>query len=96
MRKNPSGHPGRARNGRRRRAADVRRFHEEIGTSMVGSFGLLIRSTTGIPIPSPVCTRKHDEISRKESPRRNGRNEISDGGGVSGGRRGRRGEERKI
>ncbi|KZV53523.1 putative LRR receptor-like serine/threonine-protein kinase [Dorcoceras hygrometricum] len=36
-------------------------FHEEIGTSTVGGFGLLIRSTTGIPIPSPVCTRKLDE-----------------------------------
>ncbi|KZT76678.1 hypothetical protein F511_46297 [Dorcoceras hygrometricum] len=36
-------------------------FHEEIGTSTVGGFGLLIRSTTGIPIPSPVYTRKLDE-----------------------------------
>ncbi|KZV20494.1 hypothetical protein F511_34751 [Dorcoceras hygrometricum] len=36
-------------------------FHEEIGTSTVGCVGLLIRSTTGIPIPSSVCTRKHDE-----------------------------------
>ncbi|KZV32472.1 hypothetical protein F511_16524 [Dorcoceras hygrometricum] len=69
-------------------------FHEEIGTSTVGGFGLLIWSTTGIPISSPICTRKLDEIPRTESPRRNGRNKISDGGG--GGRRrrrGRRGEE---
>ncbi|KZV56692.1 hypothetical protein F511_40181 [Dorcoceras hygrometricum] len=36
-------------------------FHEEIGTSTVGYVGLLIRSTIGIPIPSSVCTRKHDE-----------------------------------
>ncbi|KZV17973.1 hypothetical protein F511_40815 [Dorcoceras hygrometricum] len=36
-------------------------FHEEIGTSTVGCVGLLIRSTTGIPIPSPVCTRRHDD-----------------------------------
>ncbi|KZV17398.1 squamosa promoter-binding-like protein 5-like [Dorcoceras hygrometricum] len=33
-------------------------FHEEIGTSTVGDFGLLIRSTIGIPIPLPVCNKK--------------------------------------
>ncbi|KZV37627.1 Cysteine-rich receptor-like protein kinase [Dorcoceras hygrometricum] len=36
-------------------------FHEEIGTSTVGGFGILIRSTIGIPIPSLLCTRKLDE-----------------------------------
>ncbi|KZV46137.1 hypothetical protein F511_29099 [Dorcoceras hygrometricum] len=36
-------------------------FHKEIGTSTVGGFSILIRSMTGIPIPSPVCTRKLDE-----------------------------------
>ncbi|KZV06986.1 hypothetical protein F511_45534 [Dorcoceras hygrometricum] len=46
---------------RRVRAHGSDQFHEEIGTSTVGSFGLLILSTTGIPIPSPVYTRKLDE-----------------------------------
>ncbi|KZV58150.1 hypothetical protein F511_02743 [Dorcoceras hygrometricum] len=44
-----------------RRAPGSDKFHEKIGTSTVGDFGLLIRSMTGIPIPSPVCTRKLDE-----------------------------------
>ncbi|KZV33895.1 hypothetical protein F511_28054 [Dorcoceras hygrometricum] len=43
------------------KAPGSEQFHEEIGTSTVGGFGLLIRSTTGIPIPSSVCTRKLDE-----------------------------------
>ncbi|KZV35764.1 protein HOTHEAD-like, partial [Dorcoceras hygrometricum] len=43
------------------RAPGSDQFHEEIGTSTVGGFGLLIRSTTGIQIPSLVCTRKVDE-----------------------------------
>ncbi|KZV58529.1 hypothetical protein F511_19469 [Dorcoceras hygrometricum] len=70
--------------------------HEEIDTSTVGGFGLLIRSTTGIPIPSPVCTRKLDEdftdgISSPEWSER----DSSGGGGRRRRRQGRRAEERK-
>ncbi|KZV39076.1 hypothetical protein F511_30449 [Dorcoceras hygrometricum] len=42
-------------------------FYEEIGTSTVGGFGLLIRSTTGIPIPSPVELENSTKVSRTES-----------------------------
>ncbi|KZV42981.1 hypothetical protein F511_22905 [Dorcoceras hygrometricum] len=72
-------------------------FHEEIGTSTVGGFGLLIRSTIGIPIPSPVCTIKLDEdfTDRISSPERSEqdfrrRRWAAGGGGDGGG-----GEERK-
>ncbi|KZV32743.1 resolvase [Dorcoceras hygrometricum] len=50
-------------------------FHEGIDTSMVERLDRrLIRSTTRISTPSPVCTRKPMKISRTESPRRDGRN----------------------
>ncbi|KZV40779.1 hypothetical protein F511_25261 [Dorcoceras hygrometricum] len=42
----------------------------------LNSYGLLIRSTIGISIPSPVCTRKPTKVSWTESPRRNGRNKF--------------------
>ncbi|KZV30183.1 hypothetical protein F511_04222 [Dorcoceras hygrometricum] len=74
------------------------KFHEEIGTSTAGGFDLLIRSTTGIPIPSPVCTRKLDEYfkdgislpkrSERDFLRRRAAAAGSDGGGGGG-------EERK-
>ncbi|KZV33865.1 hypothetical protein F511_24499 [Dorcoceras hygrometricum] len=61
---------------------------------MVGGFGLIIRSTTGIPIPSPVCTRKLDEdfTDRISSPERSERDfrRAAGGDGGDGG-----GEERK-
>ncbi|KZV21963.1 hypothetical protein F511_41455 [Dorcoceras hygrometricum] len=72
-------------------------FHEEIGTSTVGGFDLLIRSTTGISIPSQSALENSTNISRTESPCRNGQNKISDDDGGQRRRRGneRRGEERK-
>ncbi|KZV53975.1 hypothetical protein F511_37038 [Dorcoceras hygrometricum] len=77
-------------------------FYEEIGTSTVGGFVLIIRSTTGIRIPSSVCTRKLDEdfmdgISSPERSERDFRRrrraaEASAAGGDGGGGGG---EERK-
>ncbi|KZV37789.1 ninja-family protein Os03g0419100-like [Dorcoceras hygrometricum] len=52
-------------------------FHEGIGTSTVERLDRnLIRSTTRISNPSPVCTRKPTKISLMESPRRDGRNKF--------------------
>ncbi|KZV35916.1 hypothetical protein F511_36601 [Dorcoceras hygrometricum] len=53
----------------------------------LNGFGHIIRSTTGISIPSPVCTRKSTKVSRTESPCRNGRNKFR--------RRRRRGGEKR-
>ncbi|KZV14327.1 hypothetical protein F511_43649 [Dorcoceras hygrometricum] len=61
----------------------------KLALQRLNSYGLLIRSTTQISIPSPVCTRKPTKVSRTESPRRNGRNKFRRR------RRQRRGEERK-
>ncbi|KZV26982.1 hypothetical protein F511_39247 [Dorcoceras hygrometricum] len=50
---------------------------EGIGTSTVERLDQrLIRSTTIISTPSPVCTRKPTKISRTESPRRDGQNKF--------------------
>ncbi|KZV36014.1 protein NETWORKED 1A-like [Dorcoceras hygrometricum] len=52
-------------------------FHERIGTSTIEWMDRrLIRSTTRISTPSPVCTRKPMKISQTESPRRDGRNKF--------------------
>ncbi|KZV37081.1 intraflagellar transport protein 140 [Dorcoceras hygrometricum] len=52
-------------------------FHEDIGTSTVERLDRrLIRSTTRISTPPPVCTRKPTKISWTESPRRDGRNKF--------------------
>ncbi|KZV58528.1 hypothetical protein F511_19468 [Dorcoceras hygrometricum] len=89
------------------RAPGSDQFYEEIGTSIVGGFCLLIWSTTGIPIPSPVCTRKLDEdftdgISSPERSeryfrrqRRRRRQAASEAGGRRRRRWQRRGYERK-
>ncbi|KZV23788.1 hypothetical protein F511_22452 [Dorcoceras hygrometricum] len=81
-------------------------FHEEIGTSTVGGFGLLIRSTTesqflrrlenSTKVSRTESSRRFTlenstKVSRTESPCRNVRNKISDGGGDGGGG----GEERR-
>ncbi|KZV29333.1 KH domain-containing protein-like [Dorcoceras hygrometricum] len=64
----------------------------KLSLQLLNSYDLLIRSTTGISIPSPICTRKPTKVSRTESPLRNGRNKFHDGGG----RQGRRGREKIL
>ncbi|KZV48023.1 tropomyosin alpha-4 chain [Dorcoceras hygrometricum] len=48
----------------------------KLALQRLNSYGLLIRSTTGISIPSPIYTRKPTKVSRTKSPRRNGRNKF--------------------
>ncbi|KZV21434.1 hypothetical protein F511_18671 [Dorcoceras hygrometricum] len=61
----------------------------KLALQRLNSYGLLIRSTTGISIPSLVCIRKPTKVSRTKSPRRNGRNKLRR-------RRGRGGREKYL
>ncbi|KZV19711.1 hypothetical protein F511_36304 [Dorcoceras hygrometricum] len=45
----------------------------KLALQRLNNYGLLIRSTIGISIPSLVCTRKPTKVSRAESPCRDGR-----------------------
>ncbi|KZV50379.1 hypothetical protein F511_08024 [Dorcoceras hygrometricum] len=45
-------------------------FTRKLALKRLAVVVLLIRSTTGITTPSSVCTRKRDEFSWTESPRR--------------------------
>ncbi|KZV24468.1 hypothetical protein F511_19099 [Dorcoceras hygrometricum] len=48
----------------------------ELELQRLNSYGLLIRSTTELSIPSLACTRKPTKVLRMESPHRVGRNNF--------------------